>query len=135
MAIIGLPALPPGHTSQVAWGFNSPSDGSLYEFFRVYRPPQELHGLGPICLLDQDLSHWLTILRSSEDAAEQHQLCHWISYGQARELAGPSLGFDRFSSPLLMRQETGGLLLKGGESGATRAAGLPKLVEHVLPAS
>ena len=126
-------AVPPDHTSQVAWGFHSPSDGSLYEFFRVYRPPQELYGLGPICRLDQDLSYWLTIFWSAEDAAHQHPLCRWVSYGQARKLAGPKLSFDRFSSPLLMRHEMRGLLLKGGDDGAAHPVGLMKLVEDALP--
>ncbi len=106
----GLPSLPPGHGSQVAWGFNSPIDGAMYEFYRVYRQPEPLNGLGPIWQLDRDLSYWLTISFSPDDPTHQHPRWRSVSYRQARERAGPKLSFERFSSSLLMRDDTTGLL-------------------------
>jgi hypothetical protein len=129
---VGGPSLPAGHSSQVAWGFHGPNDGLLYEFFRVYGPPQERNGLGPICRIDEDRSYWLTVFRSSEDPVRRPLVCRWLDYQQARKLAGRKLAFRRFSSPVDMRGELPALLWKGG-SGPEGVFVLTKLVQVALP--
>jgi hypothetical protein len=106
----GLPVLPPGHTSQVAWSFRDPAGGLFYDFFRVYRPPRPRHGLGPICQLDEKLSYWLTIFWPSGQSTSERPVCRFIHYWQARQLTGPRLSFARFSSPLPMVEDTRRLL-------------------------
>ncbi len=96
----GRPSLPAGYTSQVAWGHRDPSGGLFYDFFRVYRPPRPLHGLGPICQLDEDLSYWLTMFWPPGQSNAQRPVCRFINYRQARKLIGAGLSFARFSSPL-----------------------------------
>jgi hypothetical protein len=131
--VAGFPALPHGHTTQVAWGFHAPSDGSLYEFVRVYGPAQELNGLGPIRRLDEDLSYWLTIFPSPEESVHQRLACRWVSYGHARTLSDRRLSFGRFSSPLLMRDELDHLMLRKESAAGQAPSGLTGLVEDVLP--
>jgi hypothetical protein len=138
---VGLPALPPGYSSQVAWGFCDPADGQLYEFIRVYQPARDRHGLGPICLLDEQLSHWLTSY--TPDVAESgppRMLCRWIDFARARTLAGRGLTFLRFSSPLQGPEHTPRLLqlasfsASGGPAARAPAGlGLGRLAEDVLP--
>jgi hypothetical protein len=103
----GLPPLPPGHMTQVAWGFRDPVDGMLYELHRVYLPARDLHGLGPTHRLDEDLSYWLTSYRvEAGDHAHPRLLCRWIDYAGARRLVGPGLTFLQFSSPLPRADQT-----------------------------
>ena len=129
---VGGPTLPPGHGSQVAWGFHGPNDGLLYEFFRVYGPPQDLNGLGGVCRLDEDRSYWLTIFWSSEDPIRRHLVCRWLDFGRARTLVGRRLAFRQFSSPVDMRDKLPALLWKGG-SGPEGVFRLAKLVQMPLP--
>jgi len=106
----GRPSLPAGYTSQVAWGFRDPSSGLFYDFFRVYRPPRSLHGLGPICQLDEERSYWLTIFWPSDHSTSQRPAGRFIDYRQARKLSPSGLSFARFSSPLPMLEDIRRLL-------------------------
>ncbi len=104
-SVQGLPTLPAGYTSQVAWGFRDPDNGRSYDFFRVYRPSPNSNGLGPIARIDEDLSYWQTIFWPDRESTQERPSCRWISYAQARGAqAGANLTFARFSSPLPMRE-------------------------------
>jgi hypothetical protein len=92
----GLPRLPPGYTSQVAWGFRDPAGGLYFDFFRVYRPPQPLNGLGPIAKIDDDLSYWQAIFQPS---SQSPPVCRWMNYRQSRQVIGRALTFAAFSAP------------------------------------
>jgi hypothetical protein len=116
------PTFPPGYTTQVAWGFRDAGEGFFYDFFRVYGPPQPLHGLGPICLLDEGLCYWLTIFWPSDRVAKERPACRWLSFAQARKLAGSRLTFNRFSSPRAMRDEVRSLFKVEGIAVDTRPA-------------
>jgi hypothetical protein len=118
----GMPALPPGHTSQVAWGFRDPHDGLLYDFIRVYSPGRHLHGLGLLCQLDQDRCYWITSQTDEQRAGPPRVLSRWIDYAQASKLAGRTITFRRFSSPLPRPDETPRLLQLANLAGGSRPA-------------
>ena len=131
---VGGPVLPPGHSSLVAWGFHGPDDGLLYEFFRVYGPPQELNGLGPISRIDRRsvlLAHGLPVVRRPGPAAPGLPLAGLPASAQARRpearlspvlLAGGHA--RRASCSAVERRQRTGTHLRAGEARRGAAAQL-----------
>jgi hypothetical protein len=108
---LSLPALPAGYTAAAAWGFHD-ADGLAYEFFRVYGAVEGTGDRGSFCQLDEDLSYWAASWSVPGDAANEDEHVVWrcLNYERARSLTATSLGFQRFSSPLAMREEIPRLL-------------------------
>jgi hypothetical protein len=101
-----LPALPAGYTAAAAWAFHD-AGGLVYEFFRVYGASEGTGDRGAFVGLDEDLSYW-AVSRAVPGAAadeDEHVLWRWLNYERARSLTGAGLEFQRFSSPLAMREE------------------------------
>lgn len=105
-----FPSLPPGYSAQQAWGFRDPTGAFSYDFHRVYGPPGGTGARGPFCQLDEGRSYWAVIWRAHGAAAEDHPVGRWITYARARRLYKPRLTFQRFSSPVDMRQAVPQLL-------------------------
>jgi hypothetical protein len=104
-----LPLLPPGYSSQEAWGFRDPSGTFSYEFCRVYGPP-DTDPHGPTCHLDEGRSYWVVLWRAHGTSTDTHPVARWMTYAQARKLSNVRLTFHRFSSPLDLRDEVPRLL-------------------------
>lgn len=101
-----LPALPAGYTAAAAWAFHD-AGGLVYEFFRVYGAVGGTGDRGAFHGLDEDLSYWAVSRSVPGDAADEgeHIVWRWLNYERARSLTSTGLGFQRFSSPLAMREE------------------------------
>jgi hypothetical protein len=108
---LSLPALPAGYTAAAAWGFHD-AGGLAYEFFRVYSAVEGTGDRGSFCQLDEDLSYWAASWSVPGGAADEdeHVVWRWLNFERARSLTATSLGFQRFSSPLAMREEIPRLL-------------------------
>jgi hypothetical protein len=106
-----LPALPAGYTAAAAWGFRD-AGGLVYEFFRVYSNVGGTGDRGAFVALDEDLSYWAVSWPVPGGAADEdeHIAWRWLNYERVRLLTGASMGFQRFSSPLAMREEIPRLL-------------------------
>ena len=106
-----LPALPAGYSAAAAWGFHD-AGGLAYEFFRVYSGVEGTGDRGSFCQLDEDLSYWAVSWPVPGGTAneDEHIVWRWLNYERARSLTGTNLGFQRFSSPLAMREEIPRLL-------------------------
>ena len=111
------PSLPAGYQAQVArsfYGYERMGRAS-YEFTRVYGPPEELDGRGPIRHLDEGLSYWSVTWPAFSEAGDERPEGRWTSYAQAREVLGSRLTFDRFSSAPPMRDGWSGEAALRGE--------------------
>jgi hypothetical protein len=86
----GAPTLPAGHLARLAWGFVDQGGRFAYEFFRVY---------GPAGHLVPNLSYWAVRSRPPPEDADDPWSNWRMTFARARELAGPELTFERFSSP------------------------------------
>jgi hypothetical protein len=106
-----LPALPAGYSAAAAWGFHD-AGGLVYEFFRVYGRVEGTGDRGSFVQLDEDLSYWAVSWPVPGGAAneDEHVVWRWLNYERARSLTGTRLAFQRFSSPLAMREELPRLL-------------------------
>ena len=113
-----LPTLPAGSTAAAAWGFHDP-DGLAYEFFRVYGNVGGTGDRGAFVQLDEDLSYWAVSWPVPGRAAgeDEHIAWRWLNYERARSLTPAKLGFQKFSSPLAMREEIP-RLFKASEGGS-----------------
>jgi hypothetical protein len=107
------PALPPGYSAQEAWGFHDPTGRFVFEFCRVYGPPEDADQRGPFCRLNADLSYWVAMWPIFGKASDEHIAGRSMSFGQARKLLGSHLTFQRFSSSVEMREELPRLLHLG----------------------
>jgi hypothetical protein len=105
-----FPMLPPGYSAQQAWGFTDLTRAFRYEFCRVYGPPAGGGARGPFCKLDEGRSYWVVIWRAQGDDAEGHPVGRWITYAEACTQYLTRLSFQRFSSPVDMRDEVPRLL-------------------------
>jgi hypothetical protein len=98
------PTLPRAHVAQPAWGFRS-SGSRSYDFHRVYGAPSRDDRRGPIRRLDEGLSFWSVTWPSAAGTAAEHPEGRWLTFAQAHRVFGPSMTFERFSSPSPMRGE------------------------------
>jgi hypothetical protein len=90
--------LPLGYEAQPLWGFHDDTGRFSYQFHHVYGPPHRLDRRGPLSQLDEQLSYWAVTWSTGARSADQHLEGRWMSYAKARELRGPGLTFERFSS-------------------------------------
>lgn len=105
-----LARLPIGYQTLPCWGFHDDSGRFSYEFSRVYGPPAERNGRGPIASVDEGLSYWNVVWPIRSAGGEEHPTGRWINYTEARKLLGAHLTFERFSSPIHFRYELPALL-------------------------
>ena len=75
---------------------------------------------GSYCQLDEDLSYWAVSwpVPGGATGEDEHVAWRWLNYERARSLTPVNLGFQRFSSPLAMREEIP-RWFKASETGAT----------------
>jgi len=99
--------LPPGYEAQPFWGFHDQEGHLSYQFHRVYGPPHGRDRRGPVQQLDEQRSYWEVTWPTAVRTIDEHLQGRSISYAKARELKGPNLTFERFSS---MRYQLPGLL-------------------------
>ena len=114
-----LPRCRPGTAPRRPGGFHD-AGGLAYEFFRVYSGVEGTGDRGAFVELDEDLSYWAVSWPVPGGAAneDEHIVWRWLNYERARSLTGTNLRFQRFSSPLAMREEIPRLLQlpRGGGS-------------------
>ena len=105
-----FPRFLPGYSAQQAWGFRDPTGAFSYELCRVYGPPAGTGARVPFCQLDEGRSYWAVIWRAHGILAEDHPVGRWITHARARKLSSTRLTFQRFSSPVDMRDKIPRLL-------------------------
>lgn len=90
--------LPPGYEAQPLWGFRDETGRFSYQFHHVYGPPRRRDGRGPLQELDEQRSYWEVTWPTGVRTTDEHLEGRSMSYAQARQLRGPNLTFERFSS-------------------------------------
>ena len=100
-----LPLLPSGYHDLLGWGFQGVDGRVLYEFHRVYRPPQVLDHRGPISRLERTFCYWTATCERLDPSTKDRLAGRWINYAEAQARQVASLSFEHFSSGVEMRDE------------------------------
>lgn len=100
----GLIELPPGYSSQPAWGFELGTGKLLCELNRVYGPSGRAEATVPVRVLDEALCYWGVTL----PPRGEHR---WLSYAGAKDLLTSGLTFGQFCSLSYMGPKLEALLL------------------------
>jgi hypothetical protein len=102
------PQLPTGYQSQPAWSFRDRTGRLTYKFDRVYQKAETVDDeRGPTCQIDEGRSFVGVTWSSPED---DRMTGRWLTFADARELRGPRMTFERFSSLRGMEEDLEKLL-------------------------